>query len=234
MSQKICFFDVDGTLSQGFYAVDFSQALYEMGLFAKGPWEDIKRMYEDYNAGKITYYEGGRILGAAFGEGIRGQRKEAIQDAGERFVSMNLERVFPFVGPLVKMVKDKGYRPVIISGSALEVIEEFGNIINIQEVYASEYETGEDGTYTGEVIKNCILGETKMQVLDDFFSANPVDPDACAGFGDSIEDFPLLDTIGYPVAIFPDHELEEKARARGWLICKEMDRVLEQTQTYLP
>ncbi|MDP3179901.1 MAG: HAD-IB family hydrolase, partial [Spirochaetaceae bacterium] len=42
----------------------------------------------------------------------------------------------------------------------------------------------------------------------------------CAFYSDSVHDLPLLEAVGRPVAVVPDHRLLRAARERGWEIIR--------------
>ena len=45
-----------------------------------------------------------------------------------------------------------------------------------------------------------------------------LDLDRCSAYSDSINDLPMLSTVGRSVAVNPDSALRMEARARGWEI----------------
>ena len=49
-------------------------------------------------------------------------------------------------------------------------------------------------------------------------AAHGLDLAECHAYSDSINDLPLLESVGYPHAVKPDRELRRIASARGWPI----------------
>ncbi len=131
------------------------------------------------------------------------------------------------------MVIQKGYTPVVISGSPDDIIVPFANSIGIPDVFATTYEI-DKGMFTGKVVQNCAVDETKRRVLKEFLQRNNVNLDMSIGFGDSHHDLAFLECVCYPVAVKPNKKLETIANERNWLVCKEDEMVLESVRTYLP
>jgi phosphoserine phosphatase len=61
-----------------------------------------------------------------------------------------------------------------------------------------------------------IYGEGKLEAAQIYAEKHSVDLLRSYFYTDSIADLPLLDIVGYPVAVNPDRPLRSLARARGW------------------
>jgi hypothetical protein len=61
-------------------------------------------------------------------------------------------------------------------------------------------------------------GPEKAKAVADKAAAHGLDLAECHAYSDSINDLPLLESVGYPHAVNPDRELRRIASARGWPI----------------
>ena len=61
-------------------------------------------------------------------------------------------------------------------------------------------------------------GESRAQALYDYAEANDIDVAEAVAYADSSSDLPLLEAVGFPVAVNPEARLASLARKRGWLV----------------
>ncbi|MFN6120281.1 MAG: HAD family hydrolase, partial [Actinomycetes bacterium] len=61
-------------------------------------------------------------------------------------------------------------------------------------------------------------GETRAQVLADYCRAEGLRLEECIAYADSTSDLPMLECVGFPVAVNPETRLAAIARKRGWLV----------------
>jgi phosphoserine phosphatase len=78
-----------------------------------------------------------------------------------------------------------------------------------------------DGTvarYTGQLAEVPPAGESRAQALFDYSTAEGLDVREAVAYADSASDLPMLDAVGFPVAVNPETRLAAIARKRGWLV----------------
>ena len=73
-----------------------------------------------------------------------------------------------------------------------------------------------DGVFTGEIDGELLHGPLKAQAAHDHAQKHGVRLSDCFGYSDSAADIPLLDSVGHPVAVNPDHSLVAYATKKGW------------------
>ena len=61
-------------------------------------------------------------------------------------------------------------------------------------------------------------GEARYQALVDHAAAHDLDLRESVAYADSASDLPMLEAVGFPVAVNPETRLAGIARKRGWLI----------------
>ena len=79
-------------------------------------------------------------------------------------------------------------------------------------------EVDDDGYYTGRLVGGVLHGPEKAKAAAEVAAEHGLDLVECHAYSDSINDLPLLESVGYPHAVNPEHELRKIALQRGWPI----------------
>jgi phosphoserine phosphatase len=74
------------------------------------------------------------------------------------------------------------------------------------------------GVYTGRLAGGLMHGVAKADAIRALAVAEGLDLGRCAAYSDSVNDLPMLSTVGRAVAVNPDSALRREARVRGWEI----------------
>ena len=126
-----------------------------------------------------------------------------------------LTKAFPAALRRVREHRRLGHRTVLITGALNIVVEPLGPLFD--DVICAEM-SQRDGRYTGELLSVPPTGEVRAQALRDYADANNFDLSESVAYADSSSDLPLLDAVGFPVAVNPETRLASLAIKRGWLI----------------
>ena len=73
-----------------------------------------------------------------------------------------------------------------------------------------------DGRYTGRIPQGILHGPEKAKAVVSLAGERGIDLAASSAYSDSINDLPLLHSVGFPNAVTPDRELARKAVLSGW------------------
>jgi phosphoserine phosphatase len=75
-------------------------------------------------------------------------------------------------------------------------------------------------TYTGRVIDAVCFGEHRVSRIKDYIKKNGLEVDFAKSYayGDMKWDYPVLELVGNPVAVYPDADLRAYARSKDWKI----------------
>lgn len=136
-------------------------------------------------------------------------------DSAEMLSELILTRSFPAGLRRVREHRALGHRTVLITGALDFVIEPLRPLFD--DVVAAEMTT-RNGTYTGELTTAPPTGESRAQALFDYAAAHGFDPAQGVAYADSTSDLPMLEAVGFPVAVNPETRLAALARKRGWLV----------------
>ena len=61
-------------------------------------------------------------------------------------------------------------------------------------------------------------GEARAQAMADYAEGEGLSLDESVAYADSASDLPMLEAVGFPVAVNPETRLAALARKRGWLV----------------
>jgi HAD superfamily hydrolase (TIGR01490 family) len=137
-------------------------------------------------------------------------------DAGEMFSHLILAKSFPAAIRRVREHRRLGHRTVLITGALDFAIEPLRPLFD--DVVCASLGVDADGTYRGELTDVPPTGEARAQVLADYASASALDLGESIAYADSTSDLPMLEAVGFPVAVNPETRLAALARKRGWLV----------------
>ncbi len=138
------------------------------------------------------------------------------EDAAEMFSQLILAKSFPAAIRRVREHRRLGHRTVLITGALDFVIDPLRPLFD--DIVCAELGVRSNGTYNGELSDVPPTGETRAQALMDFAGANDLDLRESVAYADSTSDLPMLEAVGFPVAVNPETRLAALARKRGWLV----------------
>jgi HAD superfamily hydrolase (TIGR01490 family) len=137
------------------------------------------------------------------------------EDALEMFSGLILTKSFPAAIRRVRQHKKLGHRTVLITGALDFVVKPLEPLFD-DIVCASLAQR--NGRYTGELTTIPPTGETRAQAMADYATAEGLDLRESVAYADSTSDLPMLEAVGFPVAVNPETRLAALARKRGWLV----------------
>jgi phosphoserine phosphatase len=73
-------------------------------------------------------------------------------------------------------------------------------------------------SYDGRLTYVPPTGEARYQALVDYADGRGLSLSESVAYADSASDLPMLEAVGFPVAVNPETKLATIARKRGWLI----------------
>ncbi len=141
-----------------------------------------------------------------------------------------LTKAFPAALRRVREHRRLGHRTVLITGALNIVVKPLGPLFD--DVICAEMSV-RDGRYTGELLAVPPTGEVRAQALRDYADLHQIDLNESVAYADSSSDLPLLEAVGFPVAINPETRLASISSKRGWLI-ENWSKVDGGTDRFLP
>jgi phosphoserine phosphatase len=144
-------------------------------------------------------------------------------DSVEMFSDLILTKSFPAAIRRVRQHRALGHRTLLITGALDFVVRPlrplFDDIVCASlSTAASSTSTNEPSRYAGELTDVPPTGESRAQLLFDFADAENLSLAESVAYADSASDLPMLEAVGFPVAVNPETRLAAIARKRGWLV----------------
>lgn len=137
-------------------------------------------------------------------------------DAKELLTQVILTKSFPAGLRRVREHRALGHRTVLITGALSFAVEGLRPLFD--EIIAAEMSLKPDGTYSGEMTTVPPTGEARAQIMADYATAEGLELTESVAYADSSSDLPMLEAVGFPVAVNPETRLAALARKRGWLV----------------
>ena len=217
---RLAVFDLDHTLLSG-----DSDVLWCDFLLVRGELD--RAAFAARNDEVELAYRAGAITAQAFTEfylsTLAGRALAALTSLREVFMR---ERIVPRIPAsaraLVETHRRAGDLLVLSTATNRFLVELTASELGFEHLIATEPEL-EGGIFTGRTVGLLNMREGKPVRLGDWLagSGRPATmlADATA-YSDSINDLPLLQAVGRPVAVDPDAKLLVHARANGWRVMR--------------
>jgi HAD superfamily hydrolase (TIGR01490 family) len=133
----------------------------------------------------------------------------------EIFENCLLLSIRPEVRQKIEFHKKDGGRVVLLSSAIMPVCKQVADHLEMDDIICSELET-ENGVYTGLPEGSLCFGKEKVSRLTDYCKKRNIRTEEAWYYGDSIDDLPVLSSVGNPVCVNPDKKLLAEAEKRGW------------------
>ncbi len=134
-------------------------------------------------------------------------------DAWELFSDLLLEKAFPEGLRRVRQHRRLGHRTMLLTGALDFVVEPLRALFD--DVVCARLDEV-DGRLTGHLASVPPTGEARALLLAEFAAAEHLDLRQAVAYADSASDLPMLESVGFPVAVNPEPKLATIARRRGW------------------
>jgi HAD superfamily hydrolase (TIGR01490 family) len=142
------------------------------------------------------------------------------EDSAEMFSDLILTKSFPAAIRRVREHRRLGHRTLLITGALDFVVKPLAPLFD--DIVAARMGTTTDLrhglSYDGRLTYVPPTGEARYQALVDYADAHGLSLNESVAYADSASDLPMLEAVGFPVAVNPETKLATIARKRGWLI----------------
>ena len=147
---------------------------------------------------------------------LEGLSERELIDLGERVTSEHLAaEVYPEVRAMIQAHEGQGHTVVILSSATRYQIEPLARRLGVKHVICTQVEVA-DGQLTGRLVGAPCYGENKRLAAQEFAREHRIRLAKSYFYSNGIEDLPLLEDVGHPVAVNPDGKLAAVARRNGW------------------
>ncbi len=142
--------------------------------------------------------------------------EQIAEDSKDLLAQLILTKSFPAGLRRVREHRALGHRTMLITGAMDFAVEGLRPLFD--EIVAAKMSVRPDGTYSGNLSVVPPTGETRAQILADYCEAEGLKLEESIAYADSSSDLPMLEAVGFPVAVNPETRLASIARKRGWLV----------------
>lgn len=212
---EAAFFDLDKTVIARASMVAFGRPFQRAGLLSR--WLVVRALW-----GQLVYlYLGAdEARMARMRESVlrltRGWEQDRVRQVVREALDEAIEPiVFAEALDLIRQHQAEGRRVFIVSASPEEVVAPLAHYLGVDEAIATRARVDADGRYTGEV-DFYSYGPHKATAMERVAEAQGIDLSRSYAYSDSATDLPMLEAVGFPVAVNADRELAKVARRRGW------------------
>ncbi len=209
------FFDLDRTLINDFSAKKFLQSRL---LSGKSTAKELLSQF----ATLLIYAAGNRdfeTLTKISAMGVKGIKEKQFINLGEEVYNNHLATtIYPESRALIASHLEKGHQVVIISAATRYQITPIAKELGVKDIFCTEMEVRK-GKFTGKISEMC-WAEGKARAGRKFAKANNIDLSKSFFYTDSIDDYPLLEIVGKPIATNPDNKLSQVAFESNWPILR--------------
>ena len=151
--KKLAVFDIDGTIFRKNLHFELINQLAWLKVFPNEVRHRLTEVYSSWIEHEGTYEDYRRALVDLYAEHIKGCSREDVLKAAQMVVPFHAKRTYVFSEALIKKLRKEGYHLLVISGSPIEIVEEYNKqYLKFDGVYGSVYETDKEGIYTGRAI----------------------------------------------------------------------------------
>jgi HAD superfamily hydrolase (TIGR01490 family) len=212
---EAAFFDLDKTVIAKASMVAFGRPLYREGLIsrrtlARAIYGQLVYMYVGADEEKLERMRDS-VLALT-----KGWEQSKVREIVEETLHDVIEPiVYDEALDLIKEHKAAGRKVFIVSASPEEIVAPLSRYLGVDEYLATRSTIDDEGRYTGTTEFYC-YGPNKAEAMRNIAEEQDIDLWHSYAYSDSATDIPMLECVGYPVAVNPDRELLRAAEEFGW------------------
>ena len=207
-SQVGAFFDLDGTLVEGFTALKFLRDHIQRGEISASALVTLVK-----NAAAFQMDPGSGVdLIRASATLLAGRALTDLEERAARVFRKQIARsIRPEARRLVRAHQEAGHTVVLATAATQFQAGPVADDLGIAHVLSTEVQV-EDGILTGELNGSPRWGSEKARAVTEFSAQRGLDVRASFGYGNGAEDIDFLQAVGRPVAVTPDRGLQAKLK----------------------
>jgi HAD superfamily hydrolase (TIGR01490 family) len=211
------FFDLDGTLVDGFTAAAHASDRFKrrqagigevLGVFEAAMRYRLRRMRFEHLLTRAAGYLQGELL-------------TDLDEVCERiFVESLATRVFPAMREIVAAHQERGHTVVLTTSAVTIHANPVARYLDIDHVVCNHFALDSNGRLTGQIAKPVVWGRNKATAAVRFSHANHVDLQRSYFYADGDEDAPFMVMVGNPRPVNPRPKLAALAAENDWPILR--------------
>lgn len=211
------FFDMDNTLLTTASGRLYLKWLRQTSQLPLHRWAYISLQVALYIIGVVNFP---RLMSRLMIYATGSSEAEAWRMSGVWFETMLRHAIAPGGRNQIAWHKQQGHHVAIVSAATPYAVKPVAEALDLGNAFlATELEVV-DGRFTGRLQQPACFGMGKVLLTRAYADARQIDLKSSYFYTDSASDLPLLDVVGYPVAVNPNRKLARIAANRGWPVMK--------------
>ncbi len=211
------FFDVDNTLVRGSTSILFGKVAFAGGSIKRTEiwrfmWEHLRFIRRGEKNSKMADIKD-RALSLTKGHSVqelRGLIDQVYRDEIK-------PRLWPRSVERLKHHLELGHEVWLVTAAPVELADAIAKDLGANGALGTV--VGHlDGVLTGELVGDPLHGKDKLKAVERLANERGISLRESWGYSDSLNDLPLLSSVGHAVAVNPDPMLKKYAYAAGWEI----------------
>lgn len=213
------FFDCDKTLIPGSSLFLLARGMYERDFIRVRNllgWAWGQFLYRAIGSERMDVAEDAKQQMLDF---VKGHHRDEFVSLGREIAAERiLPRVYEDIARVIEQHMNAGDETWLVTAAPQELAEVIAEGLGMTGALGTRSEVDDAGLYTGRLAGDLLHGPEKAKAAEALAQEHAFDLALCSAYSDSKNDLPLLELVGHPHAVNPDHELRRIARTRGWPI----------------
>ena len=209
---KFIIFDLDDTLLSGDCEREWITFLTSKGLMSDSSAE-LDRFDLDYRKGILDFEEYSTFVQKP----IMGLTREELDNLIEEFIQKNINDLTDNLTKDLLNEASFADKVLIASGSHDFLVKGFADFFKIDSSIGTPVEL-KNNIFTGQLSGEPTFSDGKVRAVEKWCNSNDIEVKDSIFYSDSINDLPMFEVCGVPVAVNPDEKLKKIAKERAFKV----------------
>ena len=211
---KFIIFDLDDTLLNGDCERDWSSFMINKGLLEEeNHLSKINKFDVDYRNGSLDFKEYSSYIQGP----LKGKNQDEVSSFLKEFIPSVIGKLSDDLTKKLLTEARTADKVLIASGSHDFLVKGFADYFKIESSIGTPVEI-KDNIFTGNLSGEPTFKEGKVNAVDSWCYRNNLKISDSIFYSDSINDLPMFEVCGRPIAVNPDKLLKEIAIKRSYEI----------------
>tara|TARA_B000000557_G_scaffold247866_1_gene232054 strand:- start:392 stop:1033 length:642 start_codon:yes stop_codon:yes gene_type:complete len=209
---KFIIFDLDDTLLSGDCEREWITFLTSKGLMNDSSAK-LDQFDLDYRKGILDFEEYSTFIQKP----IMGLTREELDNLVEEFIQKNIHHLTDNLTRDLLNEASSADKVLIASGSHDFLVKGFADFFKIDSSIGTPVEL-KNNIFTGQLSGEPTFSDGKVRAVEKWCNSNDIEVKDSIFYSDSINDLPMFEVCGVPVAVNPDEKLKKIAKERAFKV----------------